>query len=390
MQVLAVSEDEHGVRHLVDGPLVAGETVAGHIDWVRRFDHMQQHSGQHILSRIFVELYRAATVGFHLGARESTIDLDRADLSDEQLDTVERRVNELIFRNISITGTIHSAEAYEEMRRDSAGPAIVSRFSGGGSTVGEDGGTAGDRQPDGAEGGTNGGNDIRSRLPRGAGQIRVVEIEGLDRATCCGTHCRATGEIGLVKILGTERVRRQTRVRFICGGRAAGDYSSKHGLLQELARSFSTDWRELGTIVPRLAKEHRELSKQCDTLRGRLAGSMRSEIAAPTGVVGRYELVKRIVILEDGVSLKDIVMGAREGEGKVVLFGVATGSAGLAFACSPDVPINVGEMMKSCIAMIGGRGGGGRDFAQGGGGDPARVQGALDEAERLVRAKLET
>jgi alanyl-tRNA synthetase len=361
-----VSEDERGVRHLVAGVIEADAEVEGHIDWGRRFDHMQQHSGQHLLSRVFVNLRGAATIGFHLGEEECTIDLDRADVADKDFDEAERRVNELIFKNIPVMGTIHSAEEYEAMCRDVDGPDIVSRLP---------------------EKGENGG--MRSRLPAGASSVRVIEIEGVDRATCCGTHCRSTGEIGLVKILGMERVRQNARIKFICGGRALRDYSAKHGMLRTLASAFSTGWRELGDIVPRLVEENRELSKSCEALRTRLASSMTGEIAAPTGAVGQFALVKRIVTLAEGVSLKDIALSAREGENRIVLLGVAADTGLLAFACSPGVPLSAGELMKNCVTVMGGRGGGGKDFAQGGGGDPARVQDALDEAERMVRETLE-
>ncbi len=361
-----MTEDERGVRHLVAGVIGAGAEIEGHIDWERRFDHMQQHSGQHLLSRVFVNLRGAATIGFHLGDEECTIDLDRADVADEDLTEAERLVNELIFRNIPVTGTILSAEEFDAMALDAEGPGIVSRLP---------------------EKGENGG--IRSRLPAAVPGVRVIEIEGVDRATCCGTHCRSTGEIGLVKILGMERVRQNARIKFICGGRALRDYGAKHAMLRTLASRFSTGWRELGDIVPRLAEENRELSKSCEALRTRLAESMTDEFAAPTGTVGRFELVKRVVVLEEGVSLKDIALGAREGDSRIVLLGVAADVGLLAFACSPGVPLNAGELMKSCAAVMGGRGGGGRDFAQGGGGDPARVQDALDEAERIVRKALE-
>jgi alanyl-tRNA synthetase len=345
-EVVAVAESEKGVRHLVKGELRAGEEVEGRIDWVRRFDHMQQHSGQHLLSRVFLESYKLTTVSFHLGEEICTIDLEGNAPREERLDEAEARANEIVFRNIPILCRVAGALEIET------------------STV------------------------LRSRLPEGVDRVRIVEIEGFDSSTCCGTHVRSTGEIGIVKILGLEKVKGNARVEFICGARARKDYAAKHKLLSSIATGFTTDWREIPRIVGKLGDETRELRKKNEELSRELAGFRAEGLSAATGSAGGFDLVKRVFDEGDAASLRETATKIREMGNKIVLFGLSGSSPALIFACSSGIPLNMGELMKACAAIVGARGGGGKDFAQGGGGDGARVAEALDEAERRIKDML--
>jgi alanyl-tRNA synthetase len=345
-EVVAVSETGKGVRHLVKGDLRAGEEVEGSIDWARRFDHMQQHSGQHLLSRVFLEGYRLTTVSFHLGEEICTIDLEGSAPNEERLGEAERRANGIVFRNIPIVCRVAEAE---EIRN---------------STV------------------------VRSRLPAGVERARIVEIAGFDASTCCGTHVRSTGEIGIVKILGTEKVKGNARVEFICGGRAARDYAAKHTILSSIAAAFTTDWREIPRIVGKLGDEGKELRKKNEELSRELAGFKAAGLSEATGSAGGFDIVKRAFDQGDAASLRETATKIREMGNKIVLFGLTGPSPALVFACSAGIPLNMGELMKACAPIVGARGGGGRDFAQGGGGDGSRVAEALDEAERRIRETL--
>ena len=347
MSVVAVGEGENGVRHLVKGELRAGTEVEGHIDWARRFDHMQQHSGQHLLSRVFLESFKLTTVSFHLGEELCTIDLEGASLREERLDEAEARANETVFGNIPITCRVVGAGEFE--------PSSV----------------------------------LRSRLPEGVDRVRIVEIEGFDSSTCCGTHVRSTGEIGIVKIVGMERIRGNVRVEFICGARAARDYAAKHKLLTSLASLFSTDWREMPRIVEKLGEESKELRKKGEESARELAGFRAAALSAATATAGGFEVVKRAFGEGDAASLRETATKIREMDRKIVLFGLSGPAPALIFACSPGIPLNMGEIMKECAAIIGARGGGGKDFAQGGGGDGSRIAEALDEAERRIKEAIE-
>jgi alanyl-tRNA synthetase len=360
-KVVSVSEDARGVRHLIEGTLAGAGEVEGAIDWKRRFDHMQQHSGQHLLSRVFLEARGLRTVSFHLGEETCTIDLEGMTPSPETLAAVEARANEIVFANAPILHRVVGADEFDEI----AGGAAAA--------------------PDGA--GT-GGAVLRSRLPEGVDRVRIVEIEGRDRSTCCGTHVRSTGEIGVVKILGMERVKGLARVEFVCGGRAVRDYAAKHNLIAALAESFTTDWREVPRVAAKLGEEARELRKKAEDLGRELARRRASEIAAPTGSAGGFAVVKRVLESGDARSLRETASRIRESERTIVLLALAGPSPALAFGCSPGVPLDMGELMKSAAALIGARGGGGADFAQGGGGDGSRAAEALDHAERLIREAL--
>ncbi len=362
MRVAAVVEETRGVRHIVEGTLAPGAEVEGAIDWPRRFDHMQQHSGQHLLSRVFLEAKSLRTVSFHLGEETCTIDLEGMTPSPETLDAVEARANEAVFANAPIRHRVVGAEELGGIE----GPAA------GGPGAGREGA----------------GEVLRSRLPEGVERVRIVEIEGRDRSTCCGTHVRSTGEIGIVKILGMERAKGLARVEFICGGRAVRDYAAKHRLLVSLAGALTTDWREVPRVAAKLGEEARDLRKRAEELGRDLARLRAAELASPTGSAGGYAVVKRILEGSDASSLGETASSIRRTERTIVLLGTAGPPPALVFGCSPGVPLDMGEIMKSCAAVIGARGGGGKDFARGGGGDGSRVGEALDEAERLAREAL--
>jgi alanyl-tRNA synthetase len=352
--VVQVSESEKGVRHLVEGTLEPGEAATGHIDWRRRFDHMQQHSGQHLLSRVFLKKLGARTVSFHLGEETCTIDLEGHAPSQQEIDSVEALANELVFKDIPITQRVVGAAEFQKMTDDRE----------------------------------RGGTVVRSRLPEGVDRVRIVEIEGIDGSTCCGTHVRATGEIGLIKILSLEKVRGNARIEFICGGRAARDYGAKHRIVTAIGATFTTDWREAGSLVEKVVGENKELRKKQDELGRELARFRATELSTPTGSAGGFDIVKRLFEEGDAKALRETATKIRESGKKIVLFGLAGASPALILACSSEVPLNMGEIMKSAAAVMGARGGGGKDFAQGGGGDGALVGKALDEAEKKIKEIL--
>jgi len=347
-KVLDVRESDRGVLHIVEGAFEKGEKVVGLIDRERRFDHMQQHSGQHLLSRVFLDDFGLATIGFHLGEKTCAIDLDGDEVTTGQVEKVERRVNEIIFGDVPIGDRTVNREEYERLA----------------------------------------GGDVRSRLPEDATEIRIVEIEGIDRSTCCGTHVRSTGEIGIVKILKIDRAKGGPRVEFVCGRRALADYAAKHAALSSLAGLFSTDWRELERVVGKLMDEGKSQRKRLNELESEFAKRNAETLSEPTGSAGGYGIVRRLFDEGEASQLRETATGIRDKGGMIVLFGLAGPKPSLIFACSKDVPLDMGEILKASVQIIGAKGGGGKDFAQGGGGDGSRVEEALDEAERLIREKL--
>jgi alanyl-tRNA synthetase len=321
--------------------------VVGEIDWERRFDLMQQHTGQHILSAAFLDLLGANTVGFHLSDGYATIDLDRAPLAESDIARVERSANAVVFEN----------------------RAAAARF------------VADDEIP-----------DLPLRKPIAhEGPVRVVEIPGCDCSACGGTHVRATGEIGLIKITRTERRGDETRVEFLCGGRALNDYRAKNTLVMNLASEFTVGHWELDDAVHRLAGElkesRRELRRARDALLDAEATALwhQAEDVRGTHLVRAHfsarsadelkHLAQRLVVHPETAAL--LATGHRAGE-----------KSHFTFARSADLALDMGALVRQACEAIGGRGGGRPEFAQGGGPGGDHVQDALDAAFRSVSDQL--
>lgn len=339
-------EEEDGVRHEVAGRLAEGDRVEGEVDMARRLDHMRQHTGQHLLSRVLLDGWSLRTVGFHLGERTSTIDLD-GEGGEKVLERAERVVNERIMADIPVTARTLTREQYESEARAP-------------------------------------GRGTRSRLPEGTGEVRVVEIEGTDSSTCCGTHCPRTGMIGVLKILGTETVRGGTRVEFVCGTRALEDYAGKHSMLDSLARTFSADWSEVGRLVGKLQEESRAARKECSRMAAELAAARAGSMTDSAERVGRFRLVMGVMDGMDAAQARETATKIREEADTVVLLGTPSGP-GLVFACTPGLDLDIGAVLREAASVMGAKGGGGKDFAQGGGGDPGRLGDALMRAREMVK-----
>ena len=322
-----------------------GDLVHGVIDWERRFDHMQQHSGQHILSQAFLELLKAETVGFHLGEEISTIDVDKAPLAVSQLDRVEDLTNEIVFADRPLkTYSVAETELSSLPLR---------------------------------------------KLPTVEMPIRIVEVEGFDYSPCGGTHCRRTGEIGLLKITKVERRGQDTRIEFLCGGRALADYRGKNRTVNELANQFSVGAWELAEAVERLADEVKSSRRELNAARNRLLDYEAVELLEEAGQHGDIRVVRKVFTDREGEEVRRLALRLMESEGGVALLGLAGEKAQLVFACSGDLPYDMNDLLKRACQVVGGGGGGRRHFAQGGGPDGSRVGEALEIAfERLLEVEI--
>lgn len=359
VQVLDVVERESdgAVVHLLSA-LLECDKVAGQVDWDRRFDLMQQHSGQHILSSAALECCGANTVSFHLTGEQATIDLDRAPLSGEELAQIELRANAILFENRP----------------------VIARF-------------VSDREL----------AALALRKPVShAGPVRIVEIPGFDCSACGGTHVRATGEVGLIKITRTERRGAETRVEFFCGGRALTDYAAKNALVMALAAEFTVGHWELADVVHRLSGDlqdaRRELRRARDALFDAEAVALWHEASrvSPPGGEGasgsaEYRLVKANLPGRTPDDLKHLAQRIIAYPRTVVLLGSGqqAGQPGhLVFARSADTDAHMGTLIRQACEVIGGRGGGRPEFAQGGGPDGSRVPEALDAVSSRLAEML--
>lgn len=322
-------------------PFQPGQTVTGKIDWERRYDHMQQHSGQHLLSQVFYRLFGWETVSVHFGAAESTLDLDAASIEPDQFLSAEQEANRLAYAALPIT-------AYEVAQEALA--AVPLR-----------------------------------RAPKVTGIVRIVEIAEFDYSACGGTHVHTTAEIAPIKIVRQERRRGQTRLTFLCGLRAVRDYAEKHRLLVEAAGVFSTDMTAVPALVQRSLEQTRELQRQVDALTEQIVTYEVRELLAEASMDGGLRVVQKIYVDRSVDALKQAAAILRSQPRTLALLGAQSGGKlTLLFARSDDVALHIGNLLRDTLKAFGGNGGGRPELAQGGGVDPTQAAAMLDYARNLA------
>jgi len=314
-----VEEDDGRVAHIVDQPLEHGSYPC-EIDWARRFDHMQQHTGQHLLSAVLADSFQLPTVSFHLGADASTIDVETSRLDAPQLVEAERRANELIFANRSVTVSYHDSR--EEL---------------------------GLRKPTERE-----------------GTIRVVTIEDLDRSACGGTHVSSTGEVGPIFLRRLEKMRGNLRIEFLCGRRAVERARADFEALSSVARRFSSPLDQMPALVAAQADRLAEVDKLVRKLSGELAAIRGRDLHAATAP-NRLGLRVHVREVAKGPIDDDLRAEAQafSAAGGAVCAVLCSEPPSILLCVSPDVPIKVGPVLKAALDAAGGRGGGNAVMAQG-------------------------
>jgi alanyl-tRNA synthetase len=326
--ILAVEEDDQGeVWHTTPKPLLAGTPVRGYVDWSRRRDHMQQHSGQHLLSAVVYRQLGAATVSFHLGEMTSTIDLAREAISPEELERIEDAVNEIIAENRAVTmRTIPRVEAEMLMAAGTL-----------------------------------------HKLPDREGDIRLIEIDEIDVNACGGTHVEATGQIGGLLIRGTERMRQGVRVEFVCGIRAMVTARQDLATLTRTAATLSVGRLDVGDAVDRLLAEGKASNKARQKLTEELAGYQASSLLLELSPQTGRKVLQRTFPDRDAGYLKLLAsrMIASESQICVLLASTQEEPARVIVAASSDARIDCGTLLREALAAYGLRGGGSSTMAQG-------------------------
>jgi alanyl-tRNA synthetase len=333
-RVLDVFEEGERVVHRIKGEAPAG-AVRGEVDWERRLDHRQQHTGQHILSRAFVDTADANTVGFHLGAERCTIDLDREDLDDEALERAERAANDMVLADVAVEAAVYpDLDAVPVHLRKEA--AVT-------------------------------------------GDIRVVTVGDFDANACCGTHCARSGEVGPIKVVRTERKKGGLRVEFLCGRRALEDYRLRHRALRGLALDLTTEEPEVPARVAALREELKEARARAEWAEAELRERLVDDWAAETGS-GPYA---RDLGPDRGSWLGPMAseLAVRRGE-PVLLVSAGPDGVQVALAVPETAEGNAGRILRALLEPRGGKGGGSNRLAQG------RVPAA--EGEALLRAWRES
>ena len=322
LDVIDFEGPDADIVHVLSAPVRKGDAVRGDIDWVRRFDHMQQHTGQHVLSAAFDRLFDARTISFHLGAEIASIDLAK-DVTPVQVSRAETAANEVVWEDRPVT-----------MRFVSAAEAATS--------------------------------PLRKEPARG-GTLRLIEIPDWDLSACGGTHVARTGAIGLIAVVAWERFKGGSRLTFVCGGRALGAVRRYRDVVTGSVRQLSVLPEELPAAIERLQDESKDLRRSLKRVQEALAVHEGARLVNQVQAVhGRRVLV---VALEgwDANGLKAIASAATTGDGVVAALFSTTMPAVAVIARSKDMPVDAQAVLKELIARFGGRGGGKPDLAQGGG-----------------------
>jgi len=337
-------EDDGSVAHVVEAgaEVGQGQTVHGEIDWPRRFEHMQQHTGQHVLSAAFAKLCATRTASFHLGADVSTIDLAR-ELPAADLAAAELEANRIVWEDRPVT--IRFADAAEAARLP-----------------------------------------LRKEPARG-GTLRLIDVEGFDLSACGGTHVARTGAIGVIAIAGWERFKGGQRIEFLCGGRALRRFRLLRDTVTAGVRIVSVLPGELPGAIERMQAEAKEQQRAIAALHGELARFRADALATDAETVGGYRLVVQTMDADAG-GLKSLAMAVIARPGYAVVLASPSRPALVVVARSSDVALAAQEVLATLTAQFGGRGGGKPELAQGGGLD-AEPAALLDAARRVVVGLME-
>ncbi len=332
-----VREEGGEIYHRVNRALPVGETFAGRIDWARRFDFMQQHTGEHLLSFSFYELFSASNVGFHLAPDYATIDFDQP-LRHDQIKEAELLANRFVWKNLPVRATFYSAEAdvaHLPLRKHAEG-----------------------------------------LVP----PIRIVSIEGADMCTCCAPHCAHTGEIGSVFIADACSYKGGTRITFFCGERALALHRAEHDDLDAVARRFSCRREHAAGAVKKLSDDYGALKKSERELARALNEYMAAEFLSGAAPAGRCRVVARLVSGVDAARLKDLAQACGAERALVLLLSEYDGRLLYVLFAGAGFPLDVSELMPAVNAALGGKGGGRGTLAQG---TAPSVSGAAEALEQL-------
>ncbi len=344
VRVEQVEEAQDGaVLHLVSAPAAAGAAVHGIVDAARRRDHMQQHSGQHLLSAAFVRLCNAPTVSFHMGEESCTIDLETKSLSRAQVEQAERLANEVV--------TEDRAVEIRFLRPDEA------RLLG-----------------------------VR-KIPEGErDKLRLIDIRDFDLTACGGTHVRSTGQIGAILLRKTENVKQGVRVEFVCGGRAVRTARHDYSALTDAAGALSTHIWELPQQIRKALDEAKAGARAQQRLLEELAELHAAQLLAAAPAESGRKIILRVIADRELAFVRLLAQKiAAAGEPAIALLASTAGQPTLVFAQSPSLLFDMGAQMKQAMAALGGRGGGSKDFAQGGAPDRGKIQSVLEETARALK-----
>jgi alanyl-tRNA synthetase len=302
---------------------------------------MQQHSGQHILSQSFYELLHGETLSFHLGEQSSTVEIGLEKIKEEEVERVEKRANEIIFQDREIKNYFVHQERIEEIPL---------------------------RKP-----------------PKKEGLIRVVEVSDFDYSACGGTHCRRSGEIGMIKITKWERIRNNLRFEFLCGERALRDYALKSQILRQLSTQLTVHEKELSSSIEKLFQDLKSLKKKTKKLQERMAFYEAQEVIKNS----KGKVIKEILKEKTPEEARLLALNITRQGDFVVLYGLEAGTRGhLVLACSENLNLDLRELVPVISSFVRGKGGGSSSLVEITTEEKANLELALDKAYEYIERRI--
>jgi alanyl-tRNA synthetase len=340
IEVTSVIEENGNIIHILRREVESNE-IFGKVDWETRFDHMQQHAGQHVLSQSFYELTRGETVSFHMGTESSTVEIDVRKISEQEVTNVEELANSIVFQNKEIKSYFVSEDQ------------IV--------------------------------NVPLRGLPQKTGRIRVIEVSGFDYSACGGTHPKRTGEIGIIKILKQERIRNNIRFEFVCGNRALRDYIAKNKILSQVATRFSVPEKEVPRAVEKLFSDFKPLKKSHNKIQQKLSRIIAQDIIREA----KDKFIYHIFTDKTPEELRFLALNIIKTHGLVVFLGLKKDKkVHVILARSDDCDIDMRELVPIVAELINGKGGGRPALVEIVGDNPQNLSTAVDKAKRILSEKM--
>lgn len=333
--------DEAIIHWLAEPAGEVGGMATAVIDWPRRFDHMQHHTGQHILSQAFIRIANAETVSFHLSENSVTIDLDRPEISAADIAAAEQLANQVVWESRPVTVQFVSESETQTL-------------------------------------------PLRKIPPGRNGRLRLINIAQFDLNACGGTHVSHTGSVGLIKIIKQERRGEKTRIEFCCGHRALQDYAEKHTIISDLTAALTTGLTEILPTVNRLQQENKEAQRTIRKQKETIMAGQAQRLISRSEQFGNITLITKCFNESDAPDLRALLLQLASLETFVALLGQSGKRTQLLFARSPEAPGDMNHLLQVALAQLGdGRGGGSDSIAQGGG--PPHTDEEVEDALKMAR-----
>jgi alanyl-tRNA synthetase len=334
-----VTEENGYILHVTKNQLSTGPANC-QINWIHRFDNMQQHTGQHILSACFYKLYSGETSSFHIGKDSSTIEIDVESFDSDMIEKIEALSNHIVFNNTPISADIVD-------KQDLAAFPL-------------------------------------RKQPQVESNIRIITIKDCDCSPCGGTHVGNTGEVGLIKIKRLEKLKNSYKFEFVCGNRALKDYTNKNYLVNKLSSHLSTPEQEIESAYLKVAEDYKYLQKQLSQLRSEVVSYDVQQLQQNALNINGTMVISKVFENRDFSDVKLISQALISSPSTIALLATKGQNCQLIFARSENIDTNMNNLLKTILPLLKGKGGGSPKAAQGGGTGDAEV--ALIAALDILKA----